>query len=68
MNSEIPNGGFPSIKVIERSDETKIEKDNQFKKERFFSQNLNIKDILTQQKTKPMFNTEKEEIKIITEL
>ena len=70
MNSEsnIPNGGFPLIKVIERSDESKKEEKKQFKKERFFSQQLNIKDILVEKKVKQVINMDKEEIQIITEI
>jgi len=69
MNSNIPNGGFPPLRLIE---EKKIDENKTVEKERFFAEkprvDLNIKDVLLAKKSQPVINVESQDINIITEI
>ena len=67
--SNIPNAGFPPLKLIE---EISTDNNKTVQKERFFAEkpkvDLNIRDVLVTKKIEPIINVNDKEINIVTEI
>nr|QFG74756.1 MAG: hypothetical protein [Megaviridae environmental sample] len=60
----LPNGGYPNIKKLKRIEIKKEIVNSKEKRKRFYSENLNIKDLFLHTK-KDFLKTNKEDLDII---